>query len=217
MSQATHRIVGVGWGTSLNLIPAIAQLAEHLTVDSGSDQMVPGSIPGGRTFLALRLYAARGASLSCGWVRLEGRERESKHCHSGELISIMLTAYIEMHAGIQHVGGVGRRLPRFFVSKYDSLAEWSKALASGASPQGRGLEPHSCQCLRRAPAPSRLERSTDSAVHDWRAPLASASVASACTQWGWSALDMCECCSMPLEPCHCWFCCELKCNHRGIS
>ena len=59
LSQATHRIVGVGWGTSLNLIPAIAQLAEHLTVDSGSDQMVPGSIPGGRTFLALRLYAAR--------------------------------------------------------------------------------------------------------------------------------------------------------------
>ena len=31
--------------------------------------------------------------------------------------------------------------------KHDSLAEWSKALASGASPQGRGLEPHSCQPL----------------------------------------------------------------------
>ena len=29
-------------------------------------------------------------------------------------------------------------------SEHDSLAEWSKALASGASPQGRGLEPHSC-------------------------------------------------------------------------
>ena len=28
--------------------------------------------------------------------------------------------------------------------KQDSLAEWSKALASGASPQGRGFEPHSC-------------------------------------------------------------------------
>ena len=27
----------------------------------------------------------------------------------------------------------------------DSLAEWSKAVASGASPQGRGFEPHSCQ------------------------------------------------------------------------
>ncbi len=29
----------------------------------------------------------------------------------------------------------------------DSLAEWSKALASGASPQGRGFEPHSCHFL----------------------------------------------------------------------
>ena len=52
-----------------------------------------------------------------------------------------------MHAGIQHFGGVGRRLPHFFESKYDSLAEWSKALASGASPQGRGLEPHSCHIV----------------------------------------------------------------------
>ena len=26
----------------------------------------------------------------------------------------------------------------------DSLAEWSKALAPGASPKGRGFEPHSC-------------------------------------------------------------------------
>ena len=30
-------------------------------------------------------------------------------------------------------------------SDQDSLAEWSKALAQGASPQGRGFEPHSCQ------------------------------------------------------------------------
>ena len=29
----------------------------------------------------------------------------------------------------------------------DSLAEWSKALASGASPQGRGFEPNSCHTL----------------------------------------------------------------------
>ena len=33
--------------------PAIAQLAEHLTVDTCSNQMVPGSIPGGR-ILTLR-------------------------------------------------------------------------------------------------------------------------------------------------------------------
>ena len=31
-----------------------------------------------------------------------------------------------------------------FDVRQDSLAEWSKALASGAGPQGRGLEPHSC-------------------------------------------------------------------------
>ena len=31
----------------------------------------------------------------------------------------------------------------------DSLAEWSKALAPGASPQGRGFEPHSCHWVRR--------------------------------------------------------------------
>jgi hypothetical protein len=44
---------------------------------------------------------------------------------------------------------------------WDSLAEWSKALAPGASPQGRGFEPHSCHyshlllcqqtCAARAP------------------------------------------------------------------
>ena len=37
----------------------------------------------------------------------------------------------------------------------DSLAEWSKALAPGASPQGRGFEPHSCHFCCAAP-PYRL-------------------------------------------------------------
>ena len=32
---------------------------------------------------------------------------------------------------------------RYVLARHDSLAEWSKALASGASPQGRGFEPHS--------------------------------------------------------------------------
>ncbi len=32
----------------------------------------------------------------------------------------------------------------------DSLVEWSKALARGASPQGRGFEPHSCHFARLA-------------------------------------------------------------------
>ena len=35
----------------------------------------------------------------------------------------------------------------FPADKQDSLAEWSKALASGASPQGRGFEPHSCHVI----------------------------------------------------------------------
>ena len=49
-------------------IPAIAQLAEHLTVDTCSNQMVPGSIPGGRTFFArfakpIILYASKAHRL----------------------------------------------------------------------------------------------------------------------------------------------------------
>jgi hypothetical protein len=44
------------------------------------------------------------------------------------------------------VGACGVGAP--FVCVHDSLAEWSKALASGASPQGRGFEPHSCHLAR---------------------------------------------------------------------
>ena len=35
-------------------MPAIAQLVEHLTVECCSNQMVPGSIPGGRIFVSKR-------------------------------------------------------------------------------------------------------------------------------------------------------------------
>ena len=38
----------------------------------------------------------------------------------------------------------------------DSLAEWSKALAQGASPQGRGFEPHSCHSKCSGVSRSRL-------------------------------------------------------------
>ena len=50
---------GVGWSKNHICIPAIAQLAEHLTVDICSNQMVPGSIPGGRTFGAKPIFAPR--------------------------------------------------------------------------------------------------------------------------------------------------------------
>ena len=40
----------------------------------------------------------------------------------------------------------------------DSLAEWSKALASGASPQGRGFEPHSCHFVNPLPGQHHLRK-----------------------------------------------------------
>ena len=40
--------------------PAIAQLVEHLTVDPCSNQMVPGSIPGGRIYIGV-FFAMRFA------------------------------------------------------------------------------------------------------------------------------------------------------------
>ena len=39
---------------ALDSKPAIAQLVEHLTVECCSNQMVPGSIPGGRILLKSR-------------------------------------------------------------------------------------------------------------------------------------------------------------------
>ena len=40
-------------------IPAIAQLVEHLTVDFSRNQMVPGSIPGGRIFGSMLICLLR--------------------------------------------------------------------------------------------------------------------------------------------------------------
>ena len=40
----------------------------------------------------------------------------------------------------------------------DSLAEWSKALAQGASPQGRGFEPHSCHIVAFLPMSRGLQQ-----------------------------------------------------------
>ena len=61
------------------------------------------------------------------------------------------TACTMYHSGVWSSGGhrpaaerwpsERRAVPR---TEQDTLAEWSKALASGASPQGRGFEPHRC-------------------------------------------------------------------------
>jgi hypothetical protein len=50
--------------------PAIAQLVEHLTVECCSNQMVPGSIPGGRTH-------CRAIGVGARWSREDGPPRRS--------------------------------------------------------------------------------------------------------------------------------------------
>jgi hypothetical protein len=48
VSFANEKLCGdINWAW-IGSKPAIAQLVEHLTVDRCSNQMVPGSIPGGR-------------------------------------------------------------------------------------------------------------------------------------------------------------------------
>ena len=48
----------------------------------------------------------------------------------------------------------------------DSLAEWSKALASGASPQGRGFEPHSCHFVNPLPGQHRPRKTNGENARD---------------------------------------------------
>ena len=58
---AAHRVLmrNSKSSTDIQVKPAIAQLVEHLTVDACRNQMVPGSIPGGRMALACRLAAGK--------------------------------------------------------------------------------------------------------------------------------------------------------------
>ena len=51
---------------------------------------------------------------------------------------------------------------------HDNLAEWSKALAPGASPQGRGFEPHN----RQQQQCKDVWRSARPLGHTWRSPRA---------------------------------------------
>ena len=61
--------------TGCNTTPAIAQLAELLTVDNCSDQMVHGSIPGGVKYrhklakLNISNRSAKGARSLVDWAR----------------------------------------------------------------------------------------------------------------------------------------------------
>ena len=63
--------------------PDIAQLVEHLTVDIRSDQMVPGSIPGGRIALLTVEEQSKsgdgGRGLQPGNLRAATREKGKAH------------------------------------------------------------------------------------------------------------------------------------------
>ena len=69
-------------------------------------------------------------------VVCQSRKEETwRECRLRPLILIRVTRYTSHYS------------TRRAIHLQDGLAEWSKALASGASPQGRGFEPHSCHFL----------------------------------------------------------------------
>ena len=72
-------------------------------------------------------------------------------------------------------------LPFQIVYNIDSLAEWSKALASGASPQGRGLEPHSCHS---SPEQVECSGSAMATCPDWLSDRSSGGVGSSPNESG---------------------------------
>ena len=93
------------------------------------------------------------ASPSLGSCRPKQQKRKScgpSHLHR---------SYVVKQIQIRTAEASDRIIISYTSMQHDSLAEWSKALASGASPQGRGLEPHSCHVcslLHLGPATQRL-------------------------------------------------------------
>ena len=63
-------------------------------------------------------------------------------------------AGLNLHKFIGSMLGKIRNDGKIDILLQDSLAEWSKALAPGASPQGLGIEPHSCHFLDSEPISS---------------------------------------------------------------
>ena len=89
-TPSVNAIVRYCLSAPLLLSPAIAQLVEHLTVDRCSNQMVPGSIPGGRNcqhqcaMMLDRQPAGKRSKRKRGWLgRTDGgRGNERRACTS---------------------------------------------------------------------------------------------------------------------------------------
>ena len=86
------------------------------------------------------------ARVSCFFIRAHGVVVSHPLCMRKALGSIPSVSIVSLRCPTStHCVVVARGLAH----GQDSLAEWSKALAQGASPQGRGFEPHSCHWWRR--------------------------------------------------------------------
>ena len=81
------------------------------------------------------------APVFCFFIRAHGVVVSHPLCMRKALGSIPSVSILCLCLPIATDCVVGARMPAHC---QDSLAELSKALAQGASPQGRGFEPHSC-------------------------------------------------------------------------
>ena len=76
--QERHHKLNKHRAATCKATPAIAQLVEHLTVDACSDQMVPGSIPGGRMSTRHSCRQRSNSARFAGRLCRNARARQSR-------------------------------------------------------------------------------------------------------------------------------------------
>jgi hypothetical protein len=86
------------------------------------------------------------ARMSCSFIRAHGVVVSHPLCMRKALGSIPSVSIVSLRCPATPHCVVVARMP---ARGQDSLAEWSKALAQGSSPRGRGFQPHSCHRVRR--------------------------------------------------------------------
>ena len=118
--------------TTKGHISAHAQTRCPLCVQAGPRCPLPQQPSSGGIWSERCVPRATGSRTCAVRVRTEWREQVDENG-------------AEPLAEIRWTRGGTTAAPVWKSHHQDSLAEWSKALASGASPQGRGFEPHSCQ------------------------------------------------------------------------
>ena len=123
-----------------SLLPELTRTLQALTVwPSGLRRWLKapvrkgvGSNPTAVTFSAAVFYRNTPRATTCSWETLRPPPAGRHLQQTGP------------PRAVQALAGRGTGLLCLLPDNQDSLAEWSKALASGASPKGRGFEPRSC-------------------------------------------------------------------------